>query len=87
VDYVTFTLHESFNLPEPLRVIPGQNPKQVKVPFSREDEVRISYIGWGYFEIPIVIHFKKHTNKDPVVINHMLKFKDKGDIKTISVNF
>ena len=27
VKFVTFELHESFGLPGPIRIIPGQNPK------------------------------------------------------------
>ena len=36
-------------------------------------------IGWGTFEIPIEIHFRKETGKkEPIVLSHYLSFEGKG---------
>ncbi|CDW73750.1 yeats family protein [Stylonychia lemnae] len=60
-----------------------------------EDEIEIkkepfelSKIGWGTFDIPIEIFFKKETGKtDTVSLNHLLNFDGNGETKYFTVAF
>ena len=43
--------------------------------------------GWGYFNIPITVHFnKKEIDSDPIVLNHIVRFEEGGEKKIIVLN-
>ena len=46
----------------------------------------ITYVGWGYFEVPMTIYFRKGTGiKEPVTINHMLSFDGNGKWRDVTI--
>ncbi|PSC73245.1 transcription initiation factor TFIID subunit 14b [Micractinium conductrix] len=58
---VTFVLHESF-----------QNPKRdVEVP-----PYELTEVGWGEFDIIVVLHFKEDVREAPLELYHRLKLYD-----------
>ena len=44
-------------------------------------------IGWGYFELPMVLTFQDYLGKDPVTVEHILCFEGRGDTRTINISF
>jgi transcription initiation factor IIF auxiliary subunit len=45
-------------------------------------------VGWGTFNIPIEIHFRRDTGKkDKLVLDHYLNFNDNGEHKSFYVTF
>ena len=44
------------------------------VPTSRTNEINFSKKGWGYFGVPVVIHWKQELDMAPFRIEHMLFF-------------
>ena len=60
---MTFHLHETFR---PNKVTIAQQP------------FVIARIGWGYFEIHIVIKFKAWTKLPDMEVDHMLSFDEGG---------
>lgn len=45
-------------------------------------------IGWGTFNVPITINFKKETGiREPVKIDYELSFKGTGSIKFFTLTF
>ena len=60
---ITYKLHPSF----------GNCDKEMKLPF------RDSYIGWGTFEIPIVIQFRDWMKCEDLEVKHELSFDEEGD--------
>ena len=66
IEKVEFELHETFRNPYRERVRP---------PFE------ISTNGWGTFEIPIKIVWKKKLNLPPTYLEHMLSFSGSGKSK------
>ena len=75
IDKVTFELHETF--PNPIR--------DIKV--AKNNEFCLGTSGWGYFDLPMTIHFKEHTghSKEPITINHELCFDGDGKWVTVKV--
>ncbi len=59
---VTYELHSSF----------GGGKRVLKHPYSK------TYIGWGTFEIPITIQWKKWLNRPDVELKHLLCFQGQG---------
>ena len=37
--------------------------------------------GWGYFDLPICVYFKKETGLKPFKIEHLLEFEEPGSWK------
>ena len=59
-----FILHPTF-----------RNPKV----FVNQAPFRLCKVGWGYFELPITVHFKKATGiLDPQTFEHTLSFDGDG---------
>ena len=67
---MTFNLHSTF-----------QNPKVV----VDEPPFICSRIGWGYFEIPIVIEFQPWVGLKQKTVTHMLHLEDKGDSQAFTI--
>ena len=87
VSKVVFELHESFRNPTQSRV-PGSIEQWSLEKDKGASSVSISYNGWGYFDLGIIIHFKKETGKsEPLSLTHMLHFEEKGKWKTIKIPF
>ena len=66
VEKVKFELCEGFN--PPIRIVKSQPGKRVE----------ISTKGWGYFDLPMTIYFKKSLGLEPVTIEHELCFDGDG---------
>ena len=66
IDKVKFGFHESF----------GFDHKLVKSTFGKR--VQWQQIGWGYFDMPITVYFKKETGLKPLEIEHELCFDGNG---------
>ena len=45
----------------------------------------MSRIGWGTFDIPITVYWKKHLKKEITSFDHYLNFDGNGKWKTVSV--
>ena len=69
---IQFKLHSSFH--NPLITISNS-------PF------KVSRIGWGIFEIPIKIFWKKFLNCPPTELTHTLSFEGEGKYSEIIVKF
>jgi len=54
---------------------------------ARDDELCISYAGWGYYTIPIKVIFDPALNKEPVTFNHELVFEGVGGWSTKLITF
>ena len=73
VEKVKFDLHPSFGVTE-------LSVKSVPYEMKR--------VGWGTFEIPVTIYFRRDTGRrEPLKLEHMLSFEGKGKYQTISVSF
>lgn len=70
IDSVIFTLHPTFHKP----VVSVNSP-----PFE------VVRLGWGTFEIPIEIKWKKWTGIGSTFVNHELSFRGFGDENKIKV--
>ena len=66
IDHVRFELHETF-----------RNPNRDIKP-NKDGKIELSTIGWGTFNIPITIHFKKGLGMEQqgnqLWFEHMLSF-------------
>ena len=73
VDKVEFQLHETFR--PPLRT------------FKVRDNSPIEYstIGWGTFEVPITVFWKKSTGLSTATCEHVLSFDGNGKWRTITL--
>ena len=60
---VTFELHPSFSMTEVIR---------------KSSPFEYGCKGWGYFDIPIEIHFRKWVGMPPLTITHALSFEGDG---------
>ena len=58
-----------------------------RCPASREDEICISYSGWGYFPLPMEVTFVDSMMKDPVTFEPELVFEGKGAWNTHVLTF
>ena len=48
----------------------------------------ITYTGWGYFEVPMTIYWRKISGKkESLTIDHMLNFDGKGKWKQVTIPF
>ena len=70
IESVTFELHETFR--NPIR-------KVSKPPFQLKTK------GWGTFEIPITIKWKKAVSPAPTTLSHYLSFDGEGAWKTYTI--
>ena len=70
VEMVEFKLHHTFK--QPIRQI-------------KEAPFETTNTGWGWFELPITINFKKETGIQPVTVNHKLEFANGGEARSIKV--
>ena len=70
IDKVELELHETFRTPK--RTL-------TKAPFE------LTMTGWGTFDIPIKIYWKKCLNLGPEELGHMLSFENKLTQKTFSI--
>ena len=86
VKHCFFTLHESFRVDNHKRKITPQYIDKNKNKFSKAGEISLSYKGWGYFDLPVEVHFKDELKLDPIKISHLLCFDWGGDWNTYSVN-
>ena len=77
VSHVTFELCEGW---------PGKLLQKVEAK-AGDREVALKRRGWGYFELPITIHFHKELKIEPMECYHMLDF-DNGDykVKTLTLS-
>ena len=46
--------------------------------FKRKSEAVFKRNAWGYFNMPITIHFNKLTKIKPFTVDHMLCFEGNG---------
>ena len=74
VDHVEFKMNHTWGLKEP-------NIK--KYPAMGNSQIGICFDGYGWFNLPIKIFFKKEHNLEPRTIDHDLYFENGGSIKTI----
>jgi len=51
----------------------GKNPEVRSAPFE------VTRIGWGYFDIDVVITWKSWLQMEPLEVNHLLSFDGEGD--------
>ena len=58
---------------------PRKNMKHCKE--SKVSEIRLSKMGWGYFDVPMTIKFCESIKKDPITFEHELSFDGKGKFK------
>ena len=74
VEKVKFQLHETFR--------PNVRIEKLK---KGKEQIEITYSGWGYFDLPVTIYFKKETGLEPMSVEFELNFDDNGawrDYKT-----
>jgi transcription initiation factor IIF auxiliary subunit len=58
VKHCFFKLHESFRVADhKVKVTPSSFDKN-KNTLAKPGEISLSYKGWGYFDMPIEVHFK-----------------------------
>lgn len=67
---VTFMLHPTFR------------QRQIDV---YQEPFEVERIGWGIFEIPIIVYFKKGLNLQPLELSHFLSFSNNGKFHTSTV--
>jgi transcription initiation factor IIF auxiliary subunit len=74
---VVFHLHESFGIKE--ESVPAR-------PGSREVKTR-NWKSWGYFDMPIEIHFNPILKMEPLIVTHEISFEGAGasSIKTVTI--
>ncbi|CDW88400.1 yeats family protein [Stylonychia lemnae] len=54
----------------------------------QQEPFQMTKIGWGTFEVPIEIHFRRETGKrDKVTLSHYLSFNGHGETKWFTVTF
>ena len=70
IDKVNFTLHETFGDP---------NISKKSAPFD------FQCVGWGIFEIPIKITWKRWLKMPPTEMTHMLSFEGNGSHKSFVI--
>ena len=68
VSHVTFRLHETYKGNKLIKV-------DVRPGWS---EVNLTKLAWGYFDLPITVHFHKHLGIEPLVVDHELSFQGAG---------
>ena len=73
IDYVEFKMNHTWGL---------KDPNIKKYPKIGENSVKISFDGYGWFNLPIKIVFKKEHNHEPKIIYHDLYFEDGGSMNT-----
>ena len=76
IEKVRFGLHPSF----------GVDYQDIKTT-NEKDEYAMTFKGWGCFNIPITIYFRRTTGLNPrtMSFDHMLNFDGAGKWKTISI--
>ena len=65
---VTYFLHPTFK------------PSEITV---SEAPFLLSRVGWGYFEIEMLVEFQPHTGVKTMRLNHELCFENKGHTQSI----
>ena len=77
IEKVRFGLHETF----------GMDYMDIKAGPSGKFEM--GFTGWGTFEIPVTIHFRRELCLEPakrtIKLNHMLSFEGNGKWRSINM--
>lgn len=76
VSHCTFELHETYKDADKVKRV------DVKKGFN---EVHYGRTAWGYFDLPIIVYFKKETGIEPFRVEPELSFDGNGDWKTYKI--
>ena len=68
VDKVKFELHST-------SIVPFRIEKSK----AFRDQIGITYVGWGSYDIPITIYFKEKAKLEPLILTHYLCFERPGE--------
>ena len=78
VKHCFFELHPDFKVNDHKVKVKPQMIDTKRNIYSKPGEISLSKKGWGYFDMPIEVHFKDELNIKPIKINHELEFEAGG---------
>ena len=85
VKHCFFKLHYTFKVKNHKVLVTPKTIDKNKNKFGKAHEISLSYKGWGYFDMPIEVHFKDILNIPPIKITYTLCFDEGGNWHTYSV--